>query len=202
MLRRILKPLRVLMFAVAAAAPVGSHAIEITPVIKAGYDVGGDTVVSVNVGGSTKTIKANDGFFVGGGASFLSDSKVLEIEVSLSYKFFNIVAQDGDIDWTLLPLDALVFYHQSNFRVGGGLTYHLNPTVKGRRAASAVNAKYDGAPGIVLQADYILDKRFNIGLRYTNVGYKLDSSQANSLATPATSPKASGIGIVLTLVGF
>src|SRR6185436_318562 len=74
----------------------GSHAIEITPVIKAGYDVGGDTVVSVNVGGSTKTIKANDGFFVGGGASFLSDSKVLEIEVSLSYKFFNIVAQDGE----------------------------------------------------------------------------------------------------------
>ena len=90
---------------------------------------------------SSRSIKANDGVFVGGGASILMDSKVLEVELAASYKFFTIHAQNGDIDWNVLPLDALVFYRLPNVRLGGGLTYHLGPTLKGSGAANGLDAK-------------------------------------------------------------
>ena len=193
------KSLPVLMFAAAAMAPLGSHAADVRTIIKAGYDVGGDSVVDV-VG---KSIDANKGAFVGLGASILKDSKDIEVEISFSYKFSRVAAQDADIDWTVLPLDALVFYRLPNFRLGGGLTYRLSPTLKGSKAASGLNAKYDNALGFVLQADYVLDNRFTIGLRYTSVDYKLNSIQASPLiATPAPNPKARGIGVVFSIASF
>jgi hypothetical protein len=202
--RRIFKPLPVVMFAVAAMAPFGSHAADVRPIVKAGYNFGGDIVVSVGVSGasgsSTKSIKANDGIFVGGGASILTDSKDFEAELSASYKFSTIAAQNGDLDWTVLPLDALFFYRVPNFRFGGGLTYHLSPTLKGTGAASGLNAKYNDALGLVLQADYVLGNRFNFGLRYTSVDYKAKGQPSSSLGvTPATNPKTNGFGVVFSM---
>ena len=196
------------MFAAAAAAPLGSHAADASTMIKAGFDFGGETVVSVDVASSgsssTKSVKANEGAFVGLGTSILMDSKKLEAEISLSYKYSSIAAQNANIDWTVLPLDALVFYHLPNFRLGGGLTYHLAPTLKGRKAASSLNAKYDDALGFVLQADFVLDKRFNFGVRYTSVDYKVHSQTTPSIAAtpPAPNVRASGFGIVFSMASY
>ena len=203
--RAIRRSLPVLALIFTAATPVGSHAVDVRPIIKAGFDFGGDTVVSVGVtggGSSSRSIKANDGIFVGGGASILMDSKVLEVELSASYKFFTIHAQNGDIDWNVLPLDALVFYRLPNVRLGGGLTYHLGPTLKGSGAANGLDAKYDDALGFVLQVDYVLKNRFNFGARYTNVNYKANSIRTNpalSATTPATNPSTSGLGFVFSM---
>jgi len=194
-----------LVLALAAAAPAASHAFDIKPMAKAGFDLGGDTLTTVGVssssGDSTKTIKANEGFYLGGGASIVPDMKELEIEVSLSYKFTGITAQNGDIEWTVLPLDALVFYRLPQFRFGGGLTCHLSPKLKGSGAASGVDAKYNNAPGLVLQADYRFTEKVAIGLRYTNVNYKADgvpSGGSVASAPPPTSAKTSGVGIVFS----
>jgi len=201
----IRKSLPVLALISAAAVPVCSHAADVRPIIKAGFDFGGDTVVSVGVtggGSSSKSIKANDGVFVGGGASILMDSKELEVELSASYKFSTIAAQNGDIDWTVLPLDALVFYRLPNVRLGGGLTYHLGPTLRGSGAASGLDAKYDDALGFVLQGDYVLRNRYNFGLRYTSVNYKANSIQTSptlAASRPAQNPKTSGLGFVFSM---
>ena len=203
--RIILRSFTALALVIAAAVPATSYAVDVRPIIKAGFDFGGDSVVSVGVtggGSSSRSIKANDGVFVGGGASILMDSKVLEVELSASYKFFTIHAQNGDIDWTVLPLDALVFYRLPNVRLGGGLTYHLGPTLKGSGAASGLDAKYDDALGFVLQADYVLKNRFNFGLRYTSVNYKANSIHTNPAivaTTPATNPNTSGLGFVFSM---
>jgi len=203
--RMVLRFFTTLALAIAAATPFDSHAVDVRPIIKAGFDFGGDTVVSVGVTGgssSSKSIKANEGVFVGGGASILMDSKELEVELAASYKFSTIAAQNGDIDWTVLPLDALVFYRLPNVRLGGGLTYHLGPTLKGSGAASGLDAKYDDALGFVLQADYMLKNRFNFGLRYTNVNYKANTIRTNpglSATTPATNPSTSGVGFVFSM---
>src|SRR6266446_5632318 len=157
--------LRALAFTLAAAAPTASHALDVNLMLKAGFDFGGDTLTTANVSGSTKTINANDGLFFGGGASIVPDMKELEIEVSLSYKFSGITAQNGNVDWSVLPLDALVFYRLPKFRFGGGLTYHLSPQLKGSGVASDLNAKYKDAAGLVLQADYRFTEKFAAGLR-------------------------------------
>ncbi|HLQ01069.1 MAG TPA: hypothetical protein VK143_02090, partial [Burkholderiales bacterium] len=98
--------LPVLAFTLAATAPAASHAFDVNLMLKAGFDFGGDTLTMANVSGgsgnSTKTIKANEGLYFGGGASIVPDMKELEIEVSLSYKFSGITAQNGNIDWSVL----------------------------------------------------------------------------------------------------
>ncbi|TMH38260.1 MAG: hypothetical protein E6H49_04555 [Betaproteobacteria bacterium] len=204
--RRALESFTALVLVIAACVPAISNAAEVRPIIKAGFGLGGDTVVTVGVNGSsgssTRSIKANQGVFVGGGASILTDSKELEAEISISYKFYIIAAQNGHLDWTVLPLDALVFYRMPNVRLGGGLTYHLSPTLSGSGAASGLNAKYDDALGFVLQGDYVLKNRFNFGLRYTSVEYKRTSFQTNPLivaTTPAANPKTNGLGFVFSM---
>lgn len=165
---------------VAAAVPVASRAVDVRPMLKAGYDVGGDTVVTaVFTDGSTKSIKANEGFYFGGGASILSDSKDIETEVSLSYKFASINASNGSIDWTRFPLDVLVFYRLPQFRLGGGLTYHLSPKLSGSGPAGNINTKFDDSLGYVLQADYLLQK-ITLGLRYTSLEYKVGGASVKS----------------------
>jgi len=169
-----------LALVVAAAVPAASHAVDVRPMLKAGFDVGGDTLVTaVFTDGSTKSIKANEGFYFGGGASILSDSKDIEGEVSLSYKFASINASNGTIDWTRYPLDVLVFYRLPQFRLGGGLTYHLSPKLSGSGPAGNISTKFDDSAGFVLQADYLLQK-ITFGLRYTSLQYKVGGASAKS----------------------
>jgi len=188
-----------------AAAPV-AYAQEVKPMFKAGFDFGGDTIVSVGVasstGSSSDSIKANEGVYIGGGASIVTDAKDIEVQVAISYKFSGITAGNGDVDWKVLPLDVLAFYCQPKFRVGGGLTYHLNPTLKGSGAASDLHANYKDALGFVLQADYRFSERAALGARFTSVNYKAESVQASSTivaTTPATNPKSSGLGVTFSM---
>jgi len=171
--------LPVLAFTLAAAAPAVSHAVDIRPMLKAGFDFGGDTLITVIfTDGSTKSISANEGLYFGGGVSILSDSKDIETEVSLSYKFTGINASNGTVDWTRFPLEALVFYRFPQFRVGGGLTYHLSPKLSGSGVVSG-SAKFDDSAGFVLQADYLLQK-ITVGLRYTSLDYKVGGASVKS----------------------
>ena len=193
---------------VVGAAPLASHAADVRPVLKAGYDTGGDTIVTaIFSGGSTRSLNANEGLYFGGGASILTDSKDIEVEVTLSYKFGGIGSRvegipEPNIEWTLYPIDVLVFYRLPQFRVGGGLTYHFSPTLKGSGASSGLYATYDDALGFVLQADYVLRDRFNFGLRYTSVSYKASTVQWNAsldATRPSSNPKASGFGFVVSM---
>jgi len=189
------RSLTALALAVAAAAPVASHAFEIRPMFKAGADFGGDTLVTVVfTDGSRERIKANDGFSLGGGAVIVPDTLDVEIEVSLAYKFDFIVAKNGDVDWTRFPFEVLVFHTRPElpFRVGGGLTYHLSPKVDGSGAARNVNINFDDALGFVLQGEYRIAGRINLnaGLRYTSVTYK---------ASGLGSAKSNGLGLTFSL---
>ena len=181
-----LLPTFILMLA--AAVPLASRAAEVRPMFKVGYDTGGDTLVAaVFTDGSTETIKANEGFHIGGGVSIVPASSNLEIEVSLSYKFQFITAANGDIDWTRMPLDALVFYRFPKVRLGGGLTYHLNPKLKGSGVVGGLNIKFDDALGYVLQADYRITQTIAAGVRFTSVEYEASGAAATA--------KSNGLGV-------
>jgi len=163
----------------AAVVPVASHAVDVRPMLKAGFDFGGDKLITVIFAdGSTKSINANEGLYFGGGVSILSDSKDIETEVSLSYKTTGINASNGSVDWTRFPLEVLVFYRLPQFRLGGGLTYHLSPKLSGSGVTS-VNLTFDNSAGFVLQADYLLQK-ITVGLRYTSLEYKLGGGSVKS----------------------
>jgi hypothetical protein len=155
---------------VASTVPVASHAVDVRPVVVFGLEFGGEEIASTTSGG---TFKANELFSLGAGASFLNDTKDIEVQVTLAYKYGNLDASDGSISFTRFPLDALVFYRFPKFRVGGGLTYHLNPKFSADGTAKPLDGfKFDNALGVVLQADYLFTEKASIGLRYTNLDYK------------------------------
>ena len=171
----------------AFAVSVAAQAADVRPFVKAGLDFGGDTLVTaIFVGGETETIKANEGLYLGGGVSVQDVAPNVDVEISLAYKFTMIDASNGDIDWTMMPLEGLVFYRVDKWRFGGGLAYHLNPKLKGSGVVGGLNDKYDDALGFVLQADYLINRNMAVGARYTNVKYELESG--------GPSAKSGGIG--------
>ena len=158
---------------------------------KLGYDSGGDTLVTaVFANGDTSDIKANRGLFFGGGVSIVNATKDVETEITLSYKIDDITASNGDITWSRWPLDVLVFYRTPAVRMGGGITYHLNPDLTGSGVVSGLNVNFKDSLGLVMQVDWRVSERLNIGVRYTALDYELEGS--------STSIKSNGIGIVLS----
>src|SRR6266699_4301394 len=173
----IRKSLPVLALILAVGVPLASLAADVRPVVRIGFDFGGDKLAGATfTNGSTDTIKAGELIYLGGGLSVITDSKDIEVEVTLSYKNDNINASNGKIDWTRYPLDALVFYRMPKFRLGGGLTYHLGPKLSGSGAASNINGNFDDSLGFLLEGDYLITQKVNVGLRYTNIKYKIGGS--------------------------
>src|SRR5690348_3696059 len=98
-----------------AAGP--ARAAEIRPVARIGFDFGGDNLITVPfTDGTSDSIKANEGFSIGGGALFVTGLPNVEAEVTLSFKFTSVNARNGDVTWTRFPVDALVFYRFPRFR--------------------------------------------------------------------------------------
>ncbi len=164
----------------ALALPGAAHAVDIRPVLVVGIDTGGDKIVTVTfTNGDTKSIRANEGLFIGGGFSALNDDKTIEFQGTVNYKYASITADNGDVTWTRIPIDALLFYRWEKFRLGGGVTYHISPSLKGSGAAGNVNVDVDNAVGAIVQGDLVFGKFF-IGGRYTFLSYKANGGTAKS----------------------
>lgn len=179
---------------VAALSLAGmAQAADVRPMIKAGIDTGGDTMVNATfLGGDTKKVKANEGLFFGGGMSWVNDSQEVEVEVAITYKIAFIDGSNGDIDWTRVPIDALVFYRTQHFRFGGGLTYHINPKLEGSGVVGGLSVDFKDALGVILQADWRITQKINLGLRYTNLEYKAEDNFTGSA-------KSDGVGVVFSM---
>lgn len=177
--------------AFAAAAALPAHALDSSLHLKAGYDTGGDTFIGVTfIGGDTDKIRANEGFFFGAGVSLVNEAKNIETELSLSYKFDEIVASNGEIAFDRMPLEAIVFYSLPSVRIGGGVTYHLNPKLEGS-GVLAGRADFKDAFGFLLQADWRLAEKVNLGVRYTILDYEIESTGAKF--------DSNGLGVVFSV---
>lgn len=173
----------------ALAWPAQMLAAEVRPFVKAGYDFGGEAIAEVVfTNGDRETIRANQGFYLGGGASILTESRTMEIELSAAYKLGGVRGSNGEVDWRRFPLEALWFYRFEKVRLGGGLTYHLNPKLDGSGVVGGIDTKFDDALGVVLQGDWRVSESFTLGLRYTSIEYQVSG----------TSFKAKGNGLGVT----
>lgn len=175
------------------AAPASPQAAEVRPMLKAAADFGGDTLINVTfTDGSTQSIRANELLSLGGGVSIVNDAGDIETELTLSYKFRTVTASNGDVTFSRWPLDALVFYRLPDLRLGGGLTFHLGPELSGSGFAGGLNLNFDDALGLLLQADYRVTPKINLGVRYTSLDYKLRVNGASATV------RSNGVGIVFS----
>jgi hypothetical protein len=169
-----------------AAAAFGVHAAEIRPLLVAGLDLGGDTMLAVD----TQDIKAHDGFYLGGGLAIINRS--VEYQFTAAFKYGVIAAEQGDVEWTRFPLEALAFYRLARVRLGGGLTYHLSPRIEASGAPGNPDVKFKNALGAVLQADWMITDKIALGGRYTILEYEAKGGSSGSA-------KSNGFGISFSM---
>lgn len=137
-----------------------------------GLHLGGDKIRDVGfIGGGSDSIRAGELLSIAGGV-VMDVNEQLEARISAGLKFDLVTADNGDLDFTRIPLELLFFKKNEQWNVGGGVTYHLNPELTGTGAASGAGEDYDDAFGFVLEADYILSTGAYLGIKLTFIEYE------------------------------
>ncbi|HEV3010394.1 MAG TPA: hypothetical protein VGX52_15310, partial [Burkholderiales bacterium] len=153
----------------------------------------GETMVTaVFSDGDTREIKANEGFYLGGGLAIIDGERRMEYHLTAAYKFAVIDAKNGDIEWTRFPLEALAFYRFARVRVGGGLTYHISPRLETSGLTPALDVKFKNALGAVLQADWLITDKIALGGRFTILEYDAKGDFSGSA-------KSNGVGVTFSI---
>jgi hypothetical protein len=185
--------MKILALLATIGAVGAAHAADVRPLVKAGFDLGGETMVNVVfTNGDTQKVRANEGFYLGGGAAIINDAKDWEYHVTLAYKFALIDASNGDVEWTRIPFEALAFYRLQHVRFGGGLAYHLSPKLEGSGVVGGLNVKFKNALGVILQADWRITQAIALGGRLTFLEY-------DAKAPASGSAEANGFGVTFSM---
>jgi hypothetical protein len=178
----------------AAALALGAtpaHAADVGPMFKVGWDTGRTVFLKVPFAdGPSQQIRVNDGLYAGGGISVVNDDRSLEGELSVSYKAKLVTGENGQVDWNRIPIDALAFYRTTNYRFGGGLTYHTFVRLRGTGDAQMF-VEFENALGFVGQIDMLFGERGSVGLRFLKLEYKAKGFDYKA--------KSDGIGITASM---
>jgi len=162
------------------ALTILSYSASPRPIIQVSYHLGGDELITIDHDYKADyTIDAGDGFNFELGMAIEDPQGGVEIQLLAGYKFDSDSADNGDMTWDMFPLSALGFIKIPYWKFGGGLTYHLNPKLRGGFGKDNINDRFKDALGAIAQIQYEPIDSVAIGLRATFIEYKLerDSSQ-------------------------
>jgi len=157
---------------------------DLKPILQMGYDFGGTTLATVEhdsyYDSSINKVRAGQGLSFEVGA--VVDNPNLELQFLVGYKFDNESASNGDVTWDVIPFTALAMFKSYRWKMGGGLTYHLNPALSGSFKGYDQNGdyfhdtaddEYENALGGVAQIQYRATDNFSMGIKGTFIEYKL-----------------------------
>ena len=170
----------------------------VKPIFQVGYDWGGTTLATIHHDyESDYKIRAGDGLDLEIGAAVGNPN--LELQFLVGYKFDTDSASNGDVTWSTIPLTAIGMYKRNQWKFGGGVTYHLNPTLSGSFSGyergeyfnDTVDDEYENSVGAVAQIQYQASESFDIGIKGTFIEYKLKNDNTQIA-------EGNSIGIVMT----
>jgi hypothetical protein len=158
--------------------------------LQVGYDFGGKTLATVEEfdyynGYETSKIRAGQGLSFEAGVSVENNQKNLELQFLVGYKFDRESSSNGSVTWDRIPFTALAMVKKNKWKLGGGITYHLNPELSGSFTGydnngnyfnDSVNDEYDNAIGGIIQVQYMISEATSVGLKGTFIEYKLKNS--------------------------
>lgn len=146
-------------------------------VFYAGIDSGGDKLVTTFFSdGSTGGIEAGEGlYFAVGGLVPVNDDGSFQAQFTLGIKTESSEADNGGLEFSRWPLEAIGFYNFKYARIGAGLTYHINPSLEGEGVASNVQVDFDDALGAIVEVGFLFNS-FGIAYRHTEIEYTLSGA--------------------------
>ncbi len=165
----------------------------IRPIIQFGFNSGGDELVTVQHDyASDYTIDAGDGINLEVGMAIDNPINNFETQLLIGYKFDSDNADNGDITWDIIPISALAFVKAQGWKFGGGITYHISPSLEGDfSGGTRIRDEFDDALGAIIQIQYEPVEAFAIGVRGTFIEYQLRDK-------PSQKANGNSIGLVAT----
>jgi hypothetical protein len=166
----------VLCFTAIEARPVQAadfNSAKTKGVFYAGIDSGGDTLVTTFfTSGGTGDVEAGSGVYFALGALVpVSDDGAVQAQFTIGLKSDSSGASNGSVDFDRWPLEAIGFYTFKYARIGAGLTYHINPSLKGDGVANNIQADFDNAVGTVLEVGLIFGGSYGLAFKHTDIEY-------------------------------
>ncbi len=152
--------------------------------VEGGLHFGGDELaIATLTNGDTEKIKGGQLFLFSAGIA-QGFAENIEGRLMLGVKYDSISADNGDIDFIRFPIEAFAFYKVADrINIGGGLSYHLNPSLNGDGIATAIDADFDNALGFALVAEYMLKNGGYLAIKLTSIDYDVSgvSASGNSI---------------------
>jgi len=176
----------ILLFVVASA----SHATRLF--LEAGIHAGGDEITAVDFFGNAESIKAGE--LVSGSVGLISElNESIELRTSIGVKLGFVAADNGDLDFTRVPVEAMFFTSNGkSVNFGAGLTYHINPKFNADDLFLASDVSFDDALGFVAEVDFKLGEKGYIGIKLTSIDYETKNSGFGT-----TTIDGNSVGIVI-----
>ncbi len=166
----------------------------IKPIIQIGFNSGGDELVTIthDYYNEAYTIDAGDGINLEMGMAIENPINNFETQFLIGYKFDN--DSNGDTTWSMIPISALAFINAQGWKFGGGLTYHISPSLEGSVTSNGALLRddFDDALGGIIQIQYEVANSFAIGLRGTFIEYQLSRD-------PSQTANGNSIGLIATV---
>ena len=132
--------------------------------------------------GSTFDIKAGGGIYINAGISYVVDPE-FDIQTTLGYHTDSTSANNGNISFDRVPLEAVIFYNfvESKVKFGIGLRKSLSAKTKTSGVAADLKAySFNSSLGQVIELQYLFDKKAGandqlaLSLRYVSEYYKIN----------------------------
>jgi hypothetical protein len=118
--------------AIEVTAQQSYHPLTAKFLIEGGIDYGGDEILQVFfTNGEDQTMRAGQGGFIAvGGQLEIANVKQLMLRATIGLKYNTTAAENANIRLTRLPVTLTPFWKINNdFRMGVGLTTHINPRI-------------------------------------------------------------------------
>ncbi len=154
-----------------------------------GVDAGGDILGEISYEQmAPEEIRAGDGWGIGGGIRITpekkSDFQDFSTELTVKMLYSSEDASNGDVSYSRFPVTLMEYYTFSNWTIGAGVSYHLNPSVSGDGFASNANMDLDSKLGKVFELGYLFSRNMSMGLEYADMEYSFHSHniEANRVA--------------------
>ncbi len=166
----------VILSATVFAEEKNTNKKNVQPVITAGITFGGDEISKEeieNIFGDddTDSIDAGEMIYFAAGAAF-NITNTFQLQTTFGIHLDSINGSNGDTGFYRYPLEVIGFYKNDKFRIGGGISHHLNP--KYERDVDGdpkINVDFDDTTGLVIQGDYLITRQIPIGIRYMDIDY-------------------------------
>ena len=99
----------------------------------------------------------------------------IDIQIGLGLRTNTAIGEEGDATWRSEFIESSAYYNISDYRLGGGLQYYINPRLHG----GTIDREFDNSTGYFISCELRLFQTSYAGLRIAHEEYQDSTTNEN-----------------------